>query len=349
MPLVKISDIDEITKEILGACKVSDSSIDVIIDTINYANRCDIPTHGVGRVPLYVKKIQSGFFNPEDEMETIVDAGAISIIDAKHGFGQVAAKHAVDIAVEKAKKYGISAVGVRNSNNFGTAGYFGYIAAKEGMASLIFANASPAIAPTGGTKTILGTNPLCFAFPGSESNDPIVLDMATTVVARGKVRLAAKNGDKIPLDWAMDAEGKPTDDPNEALKGSLLPIGGYKGYGLSLFVDIFAGLLAGSNYAGDTTVQQLSKMDTYSNNGHFFILIDTNAFMSSEELYNKVDNLYKSVKGCGLEGAVMLPGEPGFVKMHEQTECVTIPQKQIDDVNETAAQLGLSFRLKAEE
>lgn len=344
MPKVSIKSIDEVTKETLGACGVSAESVEVILETIHYANRCGIPTHGIGRLPLYVKKISAGHFNPKDDVDTVMDSDATAILDAHGSFGQVAAKHAIDLALEKAKKYGVAVVGVRNSNNFGTAGYYGDYAARRGMVAFVFANASPAIAPTGGNKTIFGTNPLCYAFPGSDINNPIVLDMATTVVARGKVRLAAKNGEKIPMDWAIGPDGKPTSDPNEALKGSLLPIAGYKGYGLSLFVDVFAGMLTGSAFAG--SVKPLSNMEEDSNNGHLFVVIDTKRFMSEEALNGRVNYFYESVKACGEEGVVMLPGEPGYKKMVEQTEAVTISEKQFQEINEIAASVGAKARLE---
>ena len=344
MPKVSIESIDKVTRETLSACGVSENSVEAILETIHYANRSGIPTHGIGRLPLYVKKIQAGHFNPKDDVKTVMDADAVAILDANGSFGQVAARHAVDLALEKAQKHGVAVVGVRNSNNFGTAGYYGDYAARRGMAAFVFANAAPAIAPTGGNKTIFGTNPLCYAFPGSDSNDPIVLDMATTVVARGKVRLAAKNGEKIPLDWAIGPDGKPTDDPNEALKGSLLPIAGYKGYGLSLFVDVFAGMLTGSAYAGG--VKPLSNMEEDSNNGHLFVLIDVKRFMDGDELNERVNHFYEAVRACGEEGTVMLPGEPGYRKMAEQTDAVTISAKQFEEVNDVAASVGVKARLE---
>ena len=341
---VSLESIDRVVRETLGNCGVSKESIEVLLDTIHYANRSGIPTHGVGRLPLYVKKIRTGHFSPNDDVRIVMDSDAVAILDANGGFGQVAAKHAVDLALSKAEKYGIAAVGVRNSNNFGTAGYYGDYVARRGMAALIFANASPAIAPTGGCKTIFGTNPLCYAFPGSDLNTPIVLDMATTVVARGKIRLAAKNDEKIPMDWAVDASGNPTDDPHAALKGSLLPIAGYKGYGLSLFIDIFAGLLTGSAYAGE--VVPLSNLEEDSRNGNLFVVIDTKRFMSEQERNISMDRFCKAVKACGAEGKIMLPGEPGYRKMAEQVGSVFIPEKQYEEVNEIAASVGASARLE---
>ena len=199
---ISIENMRQVVMETLDAIGVSDEDARIIFDTILFANRRGVATHGLGRLPLYVQKVASGHLNPNNEIKVLADNYAYALLDAQNGFGQVVAYKATGIAVEKAKKYGVAIVGVRNSNNFGTAGYFGDLAAREGCAAMVFANAAPAIAPTGGTRKIFGTNPLCFAFPGVDDFNPVVLDMATTVAARGKIRLAAKNGEKIPMDWA---------------------------------------------------------------------------------------------------------------------------------------------------
>lgn len=346
MPNISLSSIDNITRASLYKVGVDHNSIDIVLDTIHYANRRGVPTHGVGRLPLYIKKILAGSFNPKDECEVIKDFGAMAILDAHNGFGQVAANKAVNIAIAKAKKYGVAAVGVRNSNNFATAGYFGDMAAKNGMVAMIYANASPAMAPTGGSKAILGTNPICYAFPSCSNDvDPIVLDMATTQVARGKVRLAAKNGEVIPLGWAIDSNGQATSDPNEALKGSLLPVGGYKGYGLSLFVDLFAGLLTDSACSGE--VQPLSDLKAPSRNGHLFILIDAASFLEKEKLSQEILKFKAAVKACGEPGKVMLPGERGYKEMQKHFDMVTISEKQIEEINAAAHEVGVMEMLEA--
>lgn len=341
---VTIRSIDQVVTETLKACGTDEASLAAVLDTVHYANRCGVPTHGVGRLPLYVKKIKSGNFDPVDKVEVISDSGATALLDAHNCFGQIAGKKAMDIAIAKAKETGIAICGVRNSNNFSAAGYFGHYAAKQGLAAIVCANAAPAIAPTGGNKTIFGTNPICFAFPGTEKRNPIILDMATTVAARGKIRLAAKNGEKIPTDWAVDADGKPTDDPNEALKGSLLPIGGYKGYGLSLFIDLFAGLLMGSAFAGG--VKPLSKMDAPSGNGHMFIVFDVARFMTPQEHAERLDFFYDAVKACGEEGCVWMPGEKELTKAAVQTDTVEISAKQFEEINAAAESVGAAGRLE---
>ena len=340
---VSIDNLSEVVLETLSKVGVSKDDAKIILDTILFANRRGVATHGVGRLPLYVHKIATGHYNPKNDIAVLVDNAACALLDAKNGFGQVVAYKATKMAIEKAKKYGIAVVGVRNSNNFGTAGYFGDLAAREGCAAMVYANAAPAIAPTGGNKTIFGTNPLCYAYPGDETHDPILLDMATTIAARGKIRLAAKNGEKIPLDWAIGPDGQPTDDPNVALKGSLLPIGGYKGYGLSMFVDIFAGMLTGSHYAGE--VKNLSKMEEDSGNGHLFVVIDLDKFMAAEEKKARFAHFYDAVKACGEEGKIFMPGEIEYIKMKKAVDTVQISIKQLEDVNAVAEEVGATSRL----
>ena len=341
--IISISSLSHVVTEILGKSGVSDDDAKIILDTILFANRRGVATHGVGRLPLYVHKIAAGHYNPKNEIEVLTDNAAYALLDAKNGFGQVVAFKATKMAIDKAKKYGVAVVGVRNSNNFGTAGYFGDMAAREGCAAMVYANAAPAIAPTGGNKTIFGTNPLCYAYPGDETHDPILLDMATTIAARGKIRLAAKNGEKIPLDWAIGPDGQPTDDPNVALKGSLLPIGGYKGYGLSMFVDIFAGMLTGSHFAGE--VKNLSKMDEDSGNGHLFVVIDLDKFMTTEEKSARISHFYEAVKTCGEEGKIFMPGEIEYNKLRASEKTVQISKKQFEEVNAVAEEVGATSRL----
>ena len=341
---ISINSLQQVVIETLLKVGVSKDDAEIIYDTILFANRRGIVPHGVGRLPLYVHKILAGHYNPKNDIEILANNAAYALIDAHNGFGQVVAYKATQMAIEKAKQIGVAVVGVRNSNNFGAAGYFGDMAAREGCAAMVYANAAPAIAPIGGFKTIFGTNPLCYAFPGTDDYNPIILDMATTVAARGKIRLAAKNGEKIPMDWAVGPDGQPTDDPNVALKGSLLPIGGYKGYGLSMFMDIFAGLLTGSHFAGD--VKNLSKMDEDSGNGHLFVVIDINKFMTEDEKRERIHHFYNAVRSCGEEGKIFMPGEIEYIKMHKAIETVEISPKQLEDVNAIAEEVGATSRLQ---
>ncbi len=334
-----------LAKDVLLRCHVDVRSVVTLTDTFLYADKRGITTHGISRLPLYVEKIHSGHLNPLDQVEVISDSMGVAVMDAKNTFGQIAASHAVDTVLNKAKHVGIAAVGVRNSNNFGCAGYFGELIAKKGYIGFVFANAAPAIAPTGGTIPLLGTNPICFSFPGNDQYAPIVLDMATTVAARGKIRKAAKEGTKIPDNWATDSSGVPTTDPNEALKGLLLPIGGYKGYGLSLFVDIFAGLLTGSAFAGQ--VNPLGSLDNDSGNGHLFIALNPAFFLTEEDMNARISCLYRSVKKCGEPDKVFLPGEQGLQRYSEKKDYILLSDAQCDSIQKSAAEVGSDKKLKS--
>ena len=314
--------------EILVGLGVCESDAALICDSMEYADTRGKTTHGMGRIPLYKKNIEAGTLDPTAKMETVVDSGAVAVLDAHDGFGQIAAVHAIDKAVSKAREFGIAAVGVCNSNNFGAAGFYGMKCAQEGLICLVCANASPAFSPTGGSKALLGTNPICFAAPGAEGECPIVFDMAVTNVARSKIRLALKNGNAIPEGWALDKDGNSTTDPAAALEGTLLPVGGYKGYGLGLAVDILAGLLVGSPFAG--RVKPLSDLSSASRNGHMFIVIDPARFCDSSEYEARISELTETVRTCGED--VMLPGERG-TKFKEQLDgCIVLSDKQFDEI-----------------
>ncbi len=343
---IRICIVDLVAREVLRSIGVNDESIDILADTFHYADKRGLNSHGVGRLPLYVHKIKAGHLNPVSEIEIVTDQGAVTVLDAHNGFGQIAGVRALDEGMVKAEKYGVGIVGVRNSNNFGAAGYFGSKATERGYIALIFANAAPAIAPTGGKKPIFGTNPICYAFPGTDKNTSIILDMAVTAVARGKIRLAAKNNEKIPFGWAVDKNGNPTDDPMKAIEGLLLPIGDYKGYGLALLVDFLAGLLTGSEYSGG--VKPLGNMQSDSGNGHMFILINKSFFLSAEEYADRIDHLWHSVKECGEEGSVFMPGEQGNKKAENNEEAIKLSAKQIDEINGVAEELGIKNRLRPE-
>jgi len=284
-----------------------------------------------------VRKIQQGVMSADTVLAVVKDRAAVTVLDAQNGFGQVAAYKGMEQAVAKASALGIGVVGIRNSNNFGTAGFVAEVASDRGMIGLVFSNSAPAIAPTGGSKPLFGTNPIGIAFPTPEGLAPVVLDMATSVAARGKIRLAAKQGDRIPLGWALDAAGLPTDDPNEALKGSMIPIGGAKGYGLSLAVDVLAGLLTGAGFGG--AVRPLASMEGSSGYGHLIMALDIEAFMDRADHVEHMKSLVARVKDTG--SGVLLPGERSFITANAQAEHVEVSLKQLEEVDALAVELGL--------
>jgi L-2-hydroxycarboxylate dehydrogenase (NAD+) len=337
---VSISRIRNIASTVLRHVGVPSDHTEIIVDSIIDAHRRGKGTHGISRLPIYIRKIQSNQMDAETKVSVVREGPVVSVLDANHGFGQVAAINAMRASVEKASIYGIGVVSVRHSNNFGTVAYIAEEAAKHGKIGLVLTNSAPAIAPTGGKNPVFGTNPLGIAIPSESLGFPISLDMATATAARGKVRLAAKNGDSIPLNWALDSEGNPTDDPIKALKGSMLALGGHKGYGLSLAIDVLAGLLSGAAFGGD--VLPLNCKDGVSNNGHLIMAIDISHFMSPEQFDDGLRLLVDNVKAAGDSGAVFLPGEQSNLRKEDNQASVDVSEAVLKEIAVLMDSLGLS-------
>ena len=316
--------------QLLASVGVPDEDQTIIADSIEYAHRVGRGTHGLGRMSLYLTKIEAGLMNPVTAGKLVSDGPVVSVMDAEDGFGQVAATRAMALSIEKAEHFGVGICSVRNSNNFGTAGFIAEQATKRNMIGIVLGNSGPAIAPTGGHQAILGTNPLGLSFPNPKGDYPISLDMATSQAARGKIRQAAKDGLKIPLGWAIDSSGQPTDDPLKALKGSMVPIGQHKGYGLSLAIDILAGLLSGAGFAGD--VKPLGDMESVSNYGHFCMAIDVSHFMTLDEWADNIDYLIARIKSAGYAGQVHIPGENTHRSFRRHNESIEVENTVLESI-----------------
>ncbi len=320
---------------------VPDKQAEIVTDTIVYAHVHEKHTHGITRLPIYKKKMNEGNMPCETCLTVEVDLPALSVLRCNNGFGQVAAYDGVNICIEKARKTGIATVLISDSNNFGVTGYFGELIADQEMIGIITTASGPAIAPLGGEKSIFGTNPICCAYPAKRGN--IVLDMAISEAARGKVRLAQKNNEKIPFGWAVDKNGNPTDDPTKALEGNMLAIGGVKGFGLAMTSDILAGLLSGSAFGG--AIKPLAASDGPSRHGHMITVIDIKQIMPLDDYYTKIEQLIKNVKNCGKHGQIWMPGEHSLEKAKSNRKYVVLNDKQIEDYNQLAEENGILQRL----
>jgi LDH2 family malate/lactate/ureidoglycolate dehydrogenase len=269
-------------------------------------------SHGVVHLPLYVRGLLDRTIKARPAFATTQPMPCCAVLDADNGLGLVASRRATDMAIDIAKKYGLGAVAVRNSSHFGAAGYYADRAAEQGLIGLAFTNAMPAIAPTGGIEGLLGTNPIGAAFPipGAE---PIIADMATAVVARSRIRHALAAGQKsIPEGWALDPSGRPTTDPAIAVKGSLLPIGGPKGYALSLMVEILCSALSDGEPGFQVTYENMVKRP--SNICQFFLVINPGGFAGNERYGARVTYVAEVIgKAKAMEGETppRLPGARG--------------------------------------
>ncbi|MDI6725712.1 MAG: Ldh family oxidoreductase, partial [Smithellaceae bacterium] len=232
---------------ILKGLKAGDEEARVVAEGLVRADARGIDTHGVHLLTLMAERAAAGMIRIPTEVRLISDDAATTLLDGGNGFGQLAARQAMDISIEKAKTYGMGCCLVRNTNNIGILSLYSLQAARERMVGMVMSNAAASMSPWGGAEAMLGTNPLSIAIPGGKE-PPVALDMSSTVVARGKIRRAARLKEPLSPGWALDEGGEPTTDAARALKGTLMPVGGPKGYGLALAVDLLAGLISGSKY-----------------------------------------------------------------------------------------------------
>ncbi len=267
-------------------------------------------THGVSRMASYGERLEHGGIKARPDIRVERVASTIARVDGDNGVGPLVGARALEAAMQMARESGTGIAFARNSNHFGPIAPYNYIAAQAGFASIIGSNSSTTIAPSGGRDARVGNSPIGFGIP-HPGGRPIILDMAISVVARAKIRDALKRGEAIPDTWATDKDGRPTTDPKAALDGFLLPIGGYKGYGLALIVDLFAGLLSGAAYL--THVQTwIDAPDKPQELGHFFIVIDTRGLGSPEWLADRVRDfaeILHSTPPSDPGKPVLLPGE----------------------------------------
>ncbi|WP_404384028.1 Ldh family oxidoreductase [Knoellia locipacati] len=295
--------------DVARAHGVPSKDADLLADSLLVAELWGHPSHGAIRLPWYLARLRSGAMRAQTEAVTVRDSGSVVVLDGQDGLGQVVTQRAVELGVERARVHGISAVAVRRSGHFGTAAYFTRYAAERGFVALLATNASPAMAPWGGRTKLLGTNPWSIAAPGPDG-DVLVMDMANTAVARGKVYVAADRGEAIPQGWGAAADGTPTTDPREAIEGLILPVGGAKGYVMAFMFDVLAGVLTGSAFGADVVGPY--RPEGASGAGHLLITLDVAAFCDREDYDARVSALAEQVRGsepASWSAGVLTPGE----------------------------------------
>lgn len=281
----------------------------LLADSLVTAELWGHASHGMLRLPWYVARLRSGATERVTRTQVVRDQGAVAVLDGRHGIGQVVTARAVELGIERARRHGISGVAVRNSGHFGTAAYFTRRAADAGCVAFLATNASPAMAPWGGRAKSIGTNPWSMAAPAGR-HGVVVMDLANTAVARGKVYLAAERGEEIPPDWAATADGTPTTDPREAIEGLILPMAGPKGYVIAFMMDVLAGALTGSAF-GDAVAGPYEP-DRRSGAGHLLITIDVASLCEPTEFAARVEDLVDQTQGGPLAAwadEILVPGQ----------------------------------------
>lgn len=302
-------------------------------------------SHGVIRLPFLIDRLLKGGASCQPNIRIVSEAPATALLDGDQALGAITATRAMDIAVAKAKTQGIGMVAARNSDFLGACAHFAMMALPHDMIGICWTNGFPGMAPSGGRRNTIGNNPIAFAAP-SLMHGPIVLDMALSVAAGGRIRVAAKNGVKIPTGWLVDNEGQPTDDPGALTAGgALLPLG-YKGYGLAVFGEILCGALTGSRMLSEIPAWF---KDTASDigNGHLHIAIDIAKFVDPETFKQRVDVMVGMLKATPLmpeAREILMPGERSWrTQQAQQKSGIPIPEPVAADLRKLAIELGVEL------
>lgn len=321
-------------------CGLPDEDCGIIARDLVKASLRGVDSHGVSRIPMYVERLERGLVNPNPNIQVTNVASAVSQVDADNAMGFLPSHMAMDEACRLAGDAGIGMVGVSRSTHFGMAALYVLQALEQGYVSMVYTNSSPAIPMWGGRTSFLGASPMAAGFPGGE-HAPFVMDMAMTVIARGKVRLAAQRGEPIELGLALDADGNPTTDATKAFEGVCLPFGGVKGSVLGTLMDLMAGLLTGANFGGDVKSLYFDHNEP-QNVGHMFVAIKPDLFMSLTDYQSRMDEFYARIKSLPRAAdcdEILMPGQPEARKEQDRiANGIPLTDNVVADLNKVAEQ-----------
>jgi len=300
-----------------------------------------LDTHGVSRLPIYSACLRSGRIASRPRVVCERRAPALGRVDGGDGLGLLVAEQAMRFAMTLAGEAGAGFVAVRASSHCGVASYYCRMATAEGKIGMAFTNTPSGMPPWGGRSAFFGTNPIAVAFPGPDGED-VVVDLSTSVTARGRIIKAAREGTPIPEGWAVDSEGRPTTDPKRALEGAVLPMAGPKGYALALVVELFAAVLSGAAWGKDVGWMYDDRTDPV-NIGHAFLAIDVAPLMELPLFKARVRQLAEEIKGQPLAegfGEILIPGERGRRIARQRAQGITLSDNVARELNECAAAAG---------
>ena len=319
----------------LERCGLQGADARLVADTLVAADLRGVHSHGVQRLPGYVRQIMAGETVASAQPEVVHRTATTAVIDAHRGMGQVAAHAAMQLAIELAQESAQGTVAVRNSTHCGALAYFSMMAPPAGCIGFAATNAGINMTPWGGSVKLVGNNPLAYAIPTGR-DFPLVLDMATSVVAGGKLDVAHLRGEPIPVGWAVGPDGRPTTDPVTARQGALLPVGGPKGYGLAVVLDILCGVLAAGRFGAGLGEPGAS---------HFLQAIRIDAFGPLDAFLGRMDALVEQLHACPPApeaDRVYLPGEIEHeLSQQHQRDGIPIPASLVTDLRTLAEDLGI--------
>lgn len=345
MPNFTPEQLKRLAANIFEAASVPHEEARIISEHLVDANLVGHDSHGVIRIPQYIKRLKDGDIQPSAEMEIARETPSHAVINGNWGFGQVIAKEAMSLAIRKAQSSVISAVSIYDCNHIGRLGSYTMTAAEQGLIGITMVNAGGAalsVAPFGGIDRRLGTNPISVAVPARDS-EPIVLDITSSVVAQGKIEVAVNRGDAVPLGWLIDSNGELTTDPHDfdcPSPGSILPLGGlagHKGFGLGLIIDVLAGTLSGNGCSGSENARVC--------NATLMIVINIAQFIALEDYHCHIEKLVTFMK-CSRPAPgfdeILMPGEIESRHKHQRlSEGIPVDDETWRQIQETAANVGI--------
>jgi LDH2 family malate/lactate/ureidoglycolate dehydrogenase len=345
-PIIARAPLRAFCVEMLCKVDVPREEAELIADNLIEADLRGVASHGVVRLPIYIQRIVDGGTNPRPRMHAVRETRTTAVFDGDNGLGHLVGIRAMQLAIDKAQDGDCAFVAVRNSNHFGTAAYYAEMAARHKLIGFSFTiGAINHMTPWGGAEAVLGNNPFAVAFPTPEAF-PIVLDMACSIAARGKIIVAAKEGQPIPADWATGPDGLPTTDAVEALKGFVTPVGGPKGYALTLVVGLLSSMLSGALF-GHEVGDLYAKTTTPQNSGHLFGVLPIESFDSFDAYMERMARAIADIRGAkkapGVE-RIYLPGEREYLTMSARnTAGIPLGRSLVAELQALGEQYGVRF------
>jgi len=340
---VSVESLGKLVTGIFRRAGCSKADATDIAQCLVQTNLWGIDSHGVLRVSKYVDRFRSGAMNPAPEIHTLKAGSGLEVLDADNGSGFVAARAAMSRAIELAEEGNIAAVSIINSNHCGATSLYARMALERDMIGVAMSNVAPNMVMAGGTSAVTGNNPVAVAVP-SFGEFPFVLDISMSAVAGGKLLMAAKEGKEIPLTWATDKQGRPTSDPQAGFEGFLLPMGGHKGFGLALLVDVLCGVITGGSFQHHLKGMYTSPNDP-SRTAHLMLVINPRVFITKEELKSRMGEFFETVKRSPTRedhAEMLLPGELEYRQEQERRLTgIPLPANLYDELVELGRAMGL--------
>ena len=343
-----VSYLKNYCQRLMTARGIDADCAETVADMLLDAELTGVSTHGVSRLAIYLERVEKGLVSRHNDVKIVRESPSAVAIDAGNSLGAVGAKVAMETCVRKARETGCCFATVKNSNHFGAAAYYTRMAANAGMIGFCCTNLTAKIAPHGAAEPFMGTDPISVAVPSEGA--PVVLDMTPSVVALGKLILAQKLGKDIPLGWALDKDGKPTTDPAAGRAGSLIPIGGPKGSGMALIVEVLSGILSGAGTA--THLHDLYEFDAPQGVGHFLGAIDISHFIDLDSFRAGVSVMSGEIKGLKKADGVsevLLPGERSTRSAAKKAvDGIDVPEAVCAELAAMGAKFGLELKGSAD-